>query len=65
MIRSSHYLPVRSMRWWTIPSPLLMTLLLLRVSGVALLESTIGQRRPDYADYARRTNAFIPGFPRA
>ena len=51
--------------WWTIPSPLLMTLLLLRVSGVALLESTIGQRRPDYADYARRTNAFIPGFPRA
>lgn len=51
--------------WWSIASPLLMTLLLLKVSGVTLLESTIGQRRPGYADYARRTNAFIPGFPRA
>jgi steroid 5-alpha reductase family enzyme len=38
-----------------------MTVLLLRVSGVALLEKDIGERRPAYAEYIRRTNAFIPG----
>ena len=47
--------------WWSVPGPLLMSLLLLRVSGVALLERDIGERRPQYAEYARRTNAFIPG----
>jgi steroid 5-alpha reductase family enzyme len=50
--------------WWTIVSPLLMTWLLLRVSGVALLEKTIGERRPGYADYVRRTSAFVPWPPR-
>ena len=50
--------------WWTILSPLLMTVLLLRVSGVTLLEADIGQRRPAYADYMRRTSAFVPGQPR-
>jgi steroid 5-alpha reductase family enzyme len=38
-----------------------MTVLLLKISGVKLLERDIGQRRPDYAEYIRRTNAFIPG----
>lgn len=47
--------------WWTVFSPLLMSLLLLRVSGVALLEKDIGQRRPEYANYVLRTNAFFPG----
>jgi steroid 5-alpha reductase family enzyme len=50
--------------WWSLPAPILMTLLLLKVSGVALLESTIVERRPSYAEYIRRTNAFIPWFPR-
>jgi len=50
--------------WWTVISPLLMCLLMLRVSGVALLEKDIGERRPAYRDYARRTNAFLPGPPR-
>ena len=50
--------------WWTVASPLLMTWLLLRVSGVSLLERDIGERRPGYADYVRRTNAFVPGRPR-
>ena len=48
--------------WWTIVSTLLMTVLLLKVSGVALLESTIKQRRPEYAKYIENTNAFFPGF---
>jgi steroid 5-alpha reductase family enzyme len=50
--------------WWSIISPVLMTVLLLRVSGVALLEKDIAERRPAYRDYMQRTNAFIPGLPR-
>jgi steroid 5-alpha reductase family enzyme len=38
-----------------------MTFLLLRVSGVTLLEKEIVERRPAYRDYIARTNAFIPG----
>lgn len=41
-------------------SPLLMTFLLLKFSGVSLLEKTM-QTRPGYEDYMRNTNAFIPG----
>ena len=37
-----------------------MTALLLRISGVSLMEETITERRPAYADYIRRTSAFIP-----
>jgi steroid 5-alpha reductase family enzyme len=48
----------------TLASPILMTFLLLRVSGVALLERSIGKRRPDYAEYAARTSAFVP-WPRS
>jgi steroid 5-alpha reductase family enzyme len=47
--------------WWSVASPLLMSLLLLKVSGVAMLEKTISERRPDYARYIARTNAFFPG----
>ena len=47
--------------WWSIVSPLLMSLLLLKVSGVAMLERTISDRRPKYAEYIHRTNAFFPG----
>ena len=50
--------------WWTIIAPMLMTFLLLRVSGVALLEKDISERRPAYCEYVRRTNAFVPGRPR-
>ncbi len=47
--------------WWSVLSPVLMTFLLLRVSGVTLLEKDIVERRPAYRDYISRTNAFIPG----
>ena len=50
--------------WWAIISPILMTVLLLKVSGVSLLESTIIERRPAYADYIRNTNAFFPALPK-
>ncbi len=49
---------------WTLVSPALMTFLLLRVSGVALLEKDIAGRRPAYRDYVARTSPFFPWFPR-
>lgn len=50
--------------WWSIVSPLLMTVLLLKVSGVSLLESSITERRPEYANYTRTTSAFFPWLPK-
>lgn len=50
--------------WVTIFSPILMTLLLLRVSGVALLEKSLKGTKPGYEEYVARTNAFVPWFPR-
>jgi steroid 5-alpha reductase family enzyme len=46
--------------WWTAFAPVVMTVLLVRVSGAGLLEQTIIDRRPDYAEYLRTTSAFIP-----
>jgi len=51
--------------WWSILSPVLMTFLLLKVSGVALLEKDISERRPKYKEYIERTNAFFPGPPKS
>ena len=50
--------------WWAVVSPLLMSVLLLKVSGVSLLEKDISERRPAYRDYIARTNAFFPGKPK-
>jgi steroid 5-alpha reductase family enzyme len=50
--------------WWTILSPVLMTFLLLKFSGVSMLEETIVDRRPAYRDYIASTNAFVPGSPK-
>ena len=50
--------------WAGVLGPLTLTVLLLRVSGVALLERSIGRRRPTYSDYQRRTSAFLPRPPR-
>ncbi|MCB1623915.1 MAG: DUF1295 domain-containing protein [Pseudomonadales bacterium] len=47
--------------WWALPGPIVMSVLLLRVSGVTLLERNIGERRPAYQEYVRCTNAFFPG----
>jgi steroid 5-alpha reductase family enzyme len=49
--------------WWTVFGPIIMTLFLLRVSGVTLLEKTL-ETRPGYKEYIAKTSAFIPWFPR-
>lgn len=46
--------------WWTFAGPLVMSWLLIRVSGARKLESTIGERRPGYSEYIRRTSGFFP-----
>ena len=58
------FMAVSAGGWWSLPGPVLLTVLLLRVSGVSLLEKDIGNRRPHYADYVLKTNAFFPGPPR-
>ncbi len=49
---------------WTIISPLTITILLLKVSGVTLLEKSIVETRPKYKDYIESTSAFVPWFPK-
>lgn len=46
--------------WATVAAPVLMTFLLLRVSGVTMLDAHLTSTRPGYADYVRRTPAFVP-----
>ncbi len=49
---------------WTVISPAVISLVLLKMTGVALTERTIVETRPAYRDYQRRTSAFIPWFPK-
>jgi steroid 5-alpha reductase family enzyme len=50
--------------WWTIAGPLLMTVILVKISGVAVTDQAMAaapDKRDGYDDYVRRTNAFVPG----
>lgn len=49
---------------WTVVGPVVMTALLLRFSGVPILEKSLTATRPGYADYVRRTSAFLPRPPK-
>jgi steroid 5-alpha reductase family enzyme len=49
---------------WAVFSPVVMTFLLLRVSGVALLEKKQAKTKPEYREYVESTSAFLPWFPR-
>ena len=49
---------------WTIFSPIIMTFLLMRVSGVVMLEKTLKNTKPGYAGYIERTSAFVPWLPK-
>ena len=55
-ISAGSYLPVLG--------SVLMTVLIIRVSGVALLEKSLKTAKPGYEEYIRRTSAFIPWFPK-
>jgi len=60
-----YLLAAASGAWWTLFAPLLMTFLLLEVSGVSLLEKDIDERRHGYRDYVARTSVFVPWPPKA
>ena len=50
--------------WWTVISPIVITTVLLKMTGIPLMEKSIADQRPAYVDYIKSTNAFIPWFPR-
>lgn len=50
--------------WWSLIGPLAMTMVFLNLSN-EVIERGLLKRRPGYADYVARTNAFFPGAPRS
>jgi len=49
--------------WFGIVGPLTITLLILKVSGIPMLEKKMAEN-PDFAQYKRRTSVFLPWFPK-
>lgn len=66
MIWWGHFVIARSLGapWWTAVGPVVMSILLMRVSGVPMLERGMAKRRPAYADYIARTSPFFPRPPK-
>ena len=48
--------------YWQVIGAVIMTLLIIKVSGVALLEKTLNNSKPKYKEYIENTNAFFPWF---
>jgi len=55
-ISSGSYLPALG--------SVLMTALIIKVSGVALLEKSLTEQKPQYKDYINKTSSFLPWFPK-
>lgn len=49
--------------WWTILSPVIVTAVLLKMTGIPLTEKGLVENRPGYAEYIKRTSAFVPWLP--
>jgi steroid 5-alpha reductase family enzyme len=43
---------------------ILMTALIIKISGVALLEKSLKEQKPQYKKYIEKTSAFVPWFPK-
>jgi len=50
--------------YWQIVGSVVMTLLIIRISGVALLEKSLTGSKPQYREYILKTSAFFPWFPK-
>ena len=50
--------------FFTMLSPILMTFLLVKVTGAALLEKSLSKTKPQYQAYVARTSAFVPWWPK-
>lgn len=55
---------IASGSYWHIIGSIIMTLLIIKVSGVALLEKGLNETKPQYREYIEKTSAFIPFFPK-
>ena len=55
---------IASGNYWTFIGSIGMTLLIIKVSGVALLEKSLNETKPQYREYIRKTNSFLPWFPK-
>jgi len=55
-IAAGSYIPVAG--------SVLMTALIIKVSGVALLEKSLKEHKPQYREYIEKTSAFLPWFPK-
>jgi len=50
--------------YWQIIGSVIMSILIIRVSGVALIEKTLIDSKPQYREYIQKTNSFLPWFPK-
>lgn len=50
--------------YWLALGSVLMTLVIIKVSGVSLLEKTLNETKPQYREYVEKTSAFLPWFPK-
>ncbi|WKK66648.1 DUF1295 domain-containing protein [Lutimonas zeaxanthinifaciens] len=55
---------IASGAYWYSLGALLMTYLILKISGVSLLEKSLSVKKPGYEDYMNSTNSFIPWIPK-
>ena len=50
--------------YWQIIGSIVMTLLIIKISGVALLEKTLNNSKSKYGEYIEKTSSFFPWFPK-
>lgn len=50
--------------YWQVIGSLIMTYLIIRISGVSLLERSLTEQKPEYKDYIERTSSFFPWLPK-
>ncbi len=58
------FFAIASGAYWYSLGSLLMTYLIVKISGVALLEKSLQQVKPGYEDYVKTTSSFFPWFPK-
>lgn len=58
------FFSIAAQSYWTIIGSIVMTLMIIKVSGVALLEKSLKTQKPEYQEYIRKTSSFIPWFPK-
>lgn len=53
-----------SQLWWTVVSPMIVTVVLLKMTGIPLTEKLMVEKRPGYQHYIDHTPAFFPWIPK-